>query len=32
VFDNSGPIGSVYEAAQVLLDSSLGIPAATTRP
>lgn len=32
VFDNSGPIGSVYEAAQVLLDSSLGVPPVTTRP
>jgi len=32
VFDNSGPIGSVYEAAQVMLDSSLGVPAATIQP
>ncbi|MCI0517823.1 MAG: TetR/AcrR family transcriptional regulator [Woeseiaceae bacterium] len=27
VFDNAGPINSVYEAAQVLLDSPLGVPA-----
>jgi hypothetical protein len=26
------PIGSVYEAAQVLLDSSLGLPVASTQP
>jgi AcrR family transcriptional regulator len=32
VFDNSGPIGSVYEAAQVLLDSPLGVPAAAIPP
>jgi AcrR family transcriptional regulator len=31
VFDDSGPIGSVYEAAQMLLGSALGVPAATTQ-